>query len=331
MPAPASVYRFDPDPAPDDDYVGGELSHLVAGNAGRLLDARRTPVTVTRVEPETAVFEVEIAAFEDAGARWQLPVEDVADFQFAREAARASDDAVAELTRAAGRFDRAAHVECDAAARERTLRHVAAERRELRVELPRDVDVAACVARREGDPRLYALLDAFLADRGLVAMDRRFAETFVSNPRSGELVKGQAIVLAELGLCPYRGKVVRVPDLFAGEWSRERRAAHLVARLAFTQELWARLGHARATLYRAAAAEAPLPPPRESSFVSATLSREVAEAHFAGGPKTQVAVMWRQAVPLERLLMTFLETAAMNVRFREAEAILIGDPANRAF
>ena len=29
--------------------------------------------------------------------------------------------------------------------------------------------------------------------------------------------------------------------------------------------------------------------------------------------------------------MTFLETPAMNRRFLEAEAALIGDPANRAF
>ena len=29
--------------------------------------------------------------------------------------------------------------------------------------------------------------------------------------------------------------------------------------------------------------------------------------------------------------MTFLETAAMNARYREAEAILVADPANRAF
>jgi len=65
--------------------------------------------------------------------------------------------------------------------------------------------------------------------------------------------------------------------------------------------------------------------------VSATFSREVAEAHFAGGPRTQVAVMWRQAVPPARMFMTFLETAAMNARYREAEAILLAEPANRAF
>ena len=42
-------------------------------------------------------------------------------------------------------------------------------------------------------------------------------------------------------------------------------------------------------------------------------------------------MLWRQAVGLDRVLMTFLETAAMNAAFREAEAILVADPANRAF
>ncbi len=86
------------------------------------------------------------------------------------------------------------------------------------------------------------------------------------------------------------------------------------------------------TLYRAAAADAPLGRPAPQSFVSATFSSAVAEAHFSGGPTTVAAVMWRQRLPVERLLMTFLETSELNERFLEAEAILVGgDPANPAF
>jgi hypothetical protein len=319
----SSVYRSDADSIPDSEFAPGELRHLVPGNAGRLLDARRTPVAVTRVDEELGVFEVEIAAFEDAGARWELPAEDVGGFQFARACAHASADAVAALHFAVGRFDRLTEVSCDPAAREETLRRVAAARPQLDVEL----DLDAHVARREGEPKLYVRLEEHLGD--LATMDRRLAETLVSNPRSGEHVKAHAIVLAELGLCPYRGKIIRDPRVLEGEWSRERRAGHLVARLAFAQALWERLGPP--VLFRAAATEGPLPPERSRSFVSATFAREVAEAHFAGGPRTEVAVMWRQKVPPERVFMTFLETAAMNARYKEAEAILIADPANRAF
>ena len=65
--------------------------------------------------------------------------------------------------------------------------------------------------------------------------------------------------------------------------------------------------------------------------MSTTLSEAVAGGHFQGGPSTQVAVLWRQRVPSARLFMTFLETAAMNRQFKEAEAVVFGDPANRAF
>ncbi len=54
-------------------------------------------------------------------------------------------------------------------------------------------------------------------------------------------------------------------------------------------------------------------------------------SHFEGGPTTETALLWRQRVPVARLLMTFLETREMNRQFREAEAVLIADRANRAF
>lgn len=192
--------------------------------------------------------------------------------------------------------------------------------------------MAARVGAREGDARLFDVLDELMTDHGVADLEHRFATAFVSNPSSGELVKGHAIVLAELGLCPYRGKVVRDPDLFAGPWSKPRRAEHLIARLAFTWELWTLVvDDGTVTVYRGAAVDGPLPEPSPSSFVSATFSREVAAAHFDGGPTTQTAVLWRQRIPVARLMMTFLETRGMNRRFKEAEAVLIADPANRAF
>jgi len=328
-----AIYASDPNPAPDSDFAPGELGHLVAGNRGRLLDARRTPVTITAIDPGRGAFEVEIGAFEDAGARWELPLEDVRRFQFAHGGRVAGAHALAELERAAARFDRELVVDCDPVAREDTLRRIGRERREVRQQIGdlAVVGLAARVRARAGDPRLFALLDEVMTARGVADLDRRFTATFVSNPRSGEFVKGHAIVLAELGLCPYRGNVVRDPSVFEGPLARERRADHLVARLGFSAELWSGRDEETVTLYRGAAVEGPLPEPAWSSFVSATFSREVAAAHFEGGPTTRTGVLWRQQVPVDRLLMTFLETREMNRRFSEAEAVLIGDPGNRAF
>jgi hypothetical protein len=327
----AAIYASDPDPAPDSDFAPGELRHLVTGNRGRLLDARRTPITVTAIRPAIGAFELEVGAFEDAGARWELALEEIGRFQFARGGAVAPPDVVAELEGALRRFDRELVIEPDPAAREGTLRRIDRARADVRIELPAPLDLAARVQARAGDPELFTLLDGLVADRDVADLEQRFASAFVSNPRSGEFVKGHAIVLAELGLCPYRGKVVRDPGVFEGAGRKERRAEHLVARLAFTYELWSTVGDETVTLYRGAAVDGPLPERSSSSFVSATFSREVAAAHFEGGSTTWTAVQWRQTVPVTRLLMTFLETREMNGRFREAEAVLIGDPANRAF
>jgi hypothetical protein len=331
----AEIYRSDPDAAPDSDFALGELRHLVVGNRGRLLDARRTPVTVTAVIPEIGAFEVEIGAFEDAGTRWELPLQDIHRFQLARGGAVAPDQALAELERAAGRFDRELVVECDPAARTETLRRIAAERKELKSQFAADMktqlDVDAHINERKGHENLFAMLESTMAACGLADLEQRFAAAFVSNPKAGEFVKGHAIVLAELGLCPYRGQVVRNPETLETPFSRARRADHLIARLAFTQELWTAVGHRSVTLYRGMAAEGPLQAPQQSSFVSATFSREVATEHFEGSPRTKTALLIRQELAITRLVMTFLETRAMNERFQEAEAVLIGDPGTAAF
>lgn len=328
------IYASDPNAAPDSEFWPGELRYLVAGNRGRLLDARRTPITITSTDPARGSFEVEIGAFEDAGARWELPLDDVGRFQFAHAGSVVADGFLSELEQARRRFDRELVVDCDAAVRSRTLRQIDGRRGMVRERLGSvaRVDLAARVEAREGDARLFALADEVMDAVGVMDLEQRFTTTFVTNPRSGEFVKGHAIVLAELGLCPYRGKVVRDPDLFEEPWCKARRAEHLIARLAFTSELWSSVaGQGSVILYRGAAVDGPLPEPSPSSFVSATFSREVGASHFEGGPTTETAVLWRQRVPVRRLLMTFLETREMNRRFKEAEAVLIADPANRAF
>jgi hypothetical protein len=328
------AYESNPAAEPDANFVAGELGLAVAGNRGRLLDARRTPLSLTAVDPERCEIEVLIEAFEDQGARWRLAAWEIARLQFAKDSQLASPAAAAQLHRAVEKFNRPFVLEADASAAVETRRRVAEQRARIRPALQSGnvrIDLHACVERREGDPRLYADLERFLAVQDLLDLDRRFCETMVTNPQSGELIKGHAIVLAELGLCRFEGTVIRDPGLFEAPWSRSRRAQHLIARMAFAQELWAAGFGQPLTLYRAAAADGALSSSRPASFVSCTFSEPIADAHFAGGTTTQTAVKWRQAVDPHRLLMTFLETAAFNDRFKEAEAVLLGDPSNPAF
>lgn len=328
------IYQSDPDAAPDDECVIGHLGHAVVGNHGRLRDARRTPLSITAVEPERGEIEVRIEGFEDRGATWRLPVWRIGEIQFARGSQQAAEPMQLALREATERFSRPLRVEASSGTGADTLQLVAQDRRGARqalVDAVSSLDLAELVARREGDSQLIGVLEEFLAQRDLLDLDRQFSAAMVSNPHAGELVKGHAIVLAELGLCPFSGTVVRDPRLFAGSRSRERRAEHIIARLAFVRELWSMCVSQPLILYRAAATEGPMPSRDTASFVSCTFSPAVAEAHFAGGPLTTSAVIWRQRVSPDRLLMTFLETAAMNRQFKEAEAVLIGDPANPAF
>ena len=140
----------------------------------------------------------------------------------------------------------------------------------------------------------------------------------MSYPQSGDLIKGHRIVVAELGLVPYEGKVVRNPTLFDGLWNKQRRSYHLISRLTFVHESFARLGLSRLTLYRGISHLGPLVSPRNHTFV------------FNAVPQG-TGVPYRQSVPVERVFMTYLETIQMNRQYREAEAVLFFDRGNLLF
>ena len=331
MTSTGDVYEHDPDAPGDEAFEAGTLAHVVAGNRARMLDPRRTPVTVLGVDSLRGEFEVEVGAFEDTGARWRLPLEEVSRFQFPRGSETLDSAEVDELERLAARLGR--HIEIPATAEDRqaTLANLARERERLRPLLLgrrglAELDLRRCVRERTGSPAAATTLEKLLEASGLTALELSLSETYVSNPGSGEVVKGHAVVIAEMGLCPYSGSAVRDERLFEGEGARERRRGHILLRMAFLQELAALLGVSTVELYRGMALDGPLEPRRPPSLTAATFSREVATAHFDS--PTETALLLRGRVPVSRLLMTFLETPAMNGRYREAEAVLIGDPHN---
>jgi hypothetical protein len=323
------IYQVNDDMAPDSDFEPGEYGHLVAGNHGRLLDARRTPVTVRGLRHATGMFSIRVEAFEDAGTLWEIPYEEVSGFQFARGGDRAGSDVLSAVRKVVERFDRPLRIDCDQQARAATLERI----RSLCSEVSEWFDAhSRFIAEgrrlpdpetREGEPALYGDLRAFMTERGLWEMDAAFAESFVSNPYSGEMVKGHRIVLAELGLVPYVGKVVRDPGLLDGDWSRERRGEHILCRLAFVRSVLRRTGCDSVRLYRGASYQGRVAAPRNRSFVSATFSAAVAESHYESGGEGSTGVLIRQSVPTERLFMTYLETVQMSRKFREAEAVLL--------
>lgn len=324
------IHEIDPGALPDSAFQPGELALLVPGNRGRMLDGRRTPIRVLATDGSTGTWTLEVLAFEDRGARWTLELERVDRFQFELDARRLGAGDVAGLRAAVDRLDRPLRIPIDRAARARTLRRLVDEERRAASGLP-DGMAALDWSSRVGDPAAQDSLEAYLASRGLGDLESAFAESYVSNPSSGEVVKGHRIVIARLGLVPYEGKIVRDPATFEGPSSEDRRAEHVLARLGFVRALFRTAGRPTVPLWRAIASESALRPHPARTFVSATFDRAVAESLFDAGPATRVAALYRQDVPIGRLFMTYVETRAMNRRFHEAEAILLADPRNRAF
>ena len=181
-------------------------------------------------------------------------------------------------------------------------------------------------ASRRGDPVLAADLEAWLRARHIWDVESQLTRVFVSNPRSGEVVKGHRMVLAELGLAAYRGPIVRDPATFEGAWSRDRRAEHVIDRLAFVRALFERLDRPEVTVWRGASAEGRLEARPGRTFVSTSFDEAVARSHYEDGGPGWTRVLVRQDVPAARLFMTYHETAAMNGVFLEAEAVLLARP-----
>jgi len=332
----SAIHAFDPAMAPDSEFEPGQLHHLAPGNAGRMLDRRRTPVRVLEVRTATGQWVAEVTGFEDAGARWVLPLESVAHYQFANGSPRADEAEVARMRAAVRAFNRPGDLPPNHRRRAATRQALQKLAREAGAWLKAESRFLAAggtldIRGRSGHPLLVQDLEAWMKSRELWDLEEVFAATLVSHPASNEVVKGHAMALAYLGLAGYAGTIARDPETLAGPWAIERRARHILVRLAFVRELLAAVGIATPVLYRAVSSEEPIAPRPPASFVHATFSLEVAMSLFGPEWEGRSARLERQAVPATRVFMTYLETAAMNRQFREAEAVLIADPANPMF
>lgn len=329
------TYQFNPNSPADTCFLPGDLKYLIPGNEGRWLDPRRTPLRVLDVRRSSGFFVVELLDFEDKGARWELPLERVNRCQFARGSAEASAAEVELYSEIVARLNRPLAIPADPSCRAQSEATIASLRKEVGAWMDTKSTFVASGARlaftdRTGSALLWTDLDRYMLANGLGDIEGAFAEQYVRNPESGELVKGHRILLAELGLVSFAGTQVRDPDLFAGPWSRPRRADHILHRLAFVREVFDRLGPSPVVLYRGLSCHGS-PGVRENSFVSATFSLDVAMSHFHNRDSTSTGVLLRQPVPTARLFMTYQETAQMNRHYKEAEAVLLRDPTNEIF
>ncbi len=323
------IHQSDPNRRPDSDFMPGELALLVEGNRCRLLDGRRTPGVIESVDDGTGFFRWRISAFEDEGKNWDVPIEDVLRFQFERDVVRLDREQVTGLEECVERFGKKLVVEAPAGVCAATEARLREREKQARKWLKTESSFFLChkdlpLRSRQGPAKLAEDLRRFLDEKGLLDLEVTTAETIVTNPNSGEWIKGMLIVLADMGLVTYCGKIVRTPGLFEGIGTKRRRREYLLERLAFVRAAFRLAGHSEVVVYRGMSSESDwrdLP----RAVLSCTFSLRVAKAFadFDVQSKARTSYLMKLTVPVERLWMTYCETAGFNGRYLEAEALLL--------
>lgn len=314
---------------PDDRFETGSLAHLIPGNAGRVLDGRRTPGFVESYDPNSATFLWHITGYEDEGLCWEMPAEYINCFQFPLDCPRLPEDRVADIQAACQRFSRRLNITPTPETTQATLKALEAAAQEAagwleqHSEFFRQYSVLPLSAET-GATLLYDDLANYLSQKGLLELEQRTAGDYVLNPWSGEWLKGMKIVMAELGLIGYQGTIPRKPDVFSGLGDKELRKQYIIARCGFVQALFRRVGLKEVPLYRGMASESDFFE-TPSSLLSATFSPQTA-LEFADLPDSSPQIRSSYCVkftcPVNSLFMTFLETRQLNEKHQEQEAIL---------
>ena len=114
------IYQFNAEMLPDTCFQTGRLKYIVPGNEGRLLDGRRTPVRLLEVKHISGFFVVEILDFEDKGACWEIPLERIDRFQFAKESAEADKGDIEFYREIISRLDQPLNIPADKLRRKTT-------------------------------------------------------------------------------------------------------------------------------------------------------------------------------------------------------------------
>lgn len=319
----------------DEGFQPGELRFLVVGNSCRLLDGRRTPGRIEAYDPRSAVFTWRITAFEDKGKSWEVPAEEIRRFQFPGDARRLTGPARREIQERVAALNKLLDLSPEPEEKARTEQALRKETEAVSGWLEKhsrffseqdSLDWEALT----GPVSLCDDMEVFMKEQGLIDLERETSRKMVLNPHWWEWIKGMKIVLAEMGLAPYAGKIPRKADIFKGSGRKHLRRTYLVKRLGFLRAVFQKLGHTEVTLYRGMSTETSWRAHQPRTFLSFTFSEKVARdfADLSRQSRFKHAYILKRTFPVQTLLMTCLETAAMNTQYQEAEAIILGDEAD---
>jgi len=320
-----SLHENDKNRQPDDLYEPGHLKHLVVGKTCRLLDGRRTEGYIEAVMIDQAIFRWRITKYEDTGNYWDVDLEKVDRFQFEKDGETLDQNQVDLLTKAIGRFDQDLCIQAGPTAYEASQLAIRETSKEVdRWLADQELDLKWDRSSQKENAQAALLLERYLEAQGLLDLEKETAEILVLNPNSGEWFKGMLMIMAEMGLVTYKGKVARTPDIFSGRGDKALRRAYIIHRMAFVRSLFKAWDLDQVTLYRGMSTEGSWEN-RHRDILHMTFSKDVAESFadlslLSPYPTSYVVKM---PVAVEDLFMTYVETAEMNRRYQEKEAIVV--------
>ena len=332
-------YQTDPNRLPDSLFEEGSLQHLVVGNEARALDYRRTPLRVRELRESSGLAAMEILDFEDAGNTWDVPFEDISSFQFPLGSKLAGPNDLARYEASVRQLNKPGSIGCDPEARRTTLSELERAEREAALWLSAQPASPSTLPKPEfsrptGLASLFDTLNLYMEHHGLADLEATFASHYVGKFHYSEFVKSHRIAIAEMGLVPYTGKILRDGAVLEGAFNRSGRRQHVIRRLGFVRALYAGLDTFPLLLYRGLHSPGFPQPTRNETFVSATTNLEIAETlscfREPSNPDKEgyrVGVLMSQRIALERVFMTYMETLQMNHPYRESEVVLLHDEA----
>lgn len=327
------IHEYDNNIRSDEEFIDGNLYLLVEGNHCRLLDGRRTTGIIEKYFEDSAMFRWRITKYEDKGKYWDLPAEDVKNFQFEKDSYKLSKSKFKEIEDKVKKYEEIFSIQMEKSVRDNTEEEI----KKTKVNIIRWLEKNSVFLKnndeinflsREGSKLLSRDLKNYMKSIDLDKVEEITAETMVLNPDSGEWIKGMSIVLAEMGLVSFTGKRPRTNEIFKGIGNKKNRQKYLVNRLAFLRVYFNILNIKEVVLYRGMCNEKQWRKiPR--TYLPCTFNLEVAKAFsdFDRESKYKISYLVKMTCPVEKLFMTYIETEAMNRQYKEAEALILYDEA----
>ena len=325
------VHEYDNNMRSDQEFINGDICFLVEGNKCRLLDGRRTTGIIEKYFKDSAMFRWKITKYEDKGKYWDLPAEDIENFQFEKDSQKLSEKQVKYIQQKVETYQEIINIEAKKSDRENTEEEIEKnkvniikwlEDNSLFIKSENKIYFSSC----EGSNLLATDFKDYMKSVNLEEEEKITADITVLNPNSGEWIKGMNITLAEMGLVSFKGKIPRTKGIFEGIGSKKNRRRYIVKRLAFIRAYFSILKVNEVVLYRGMSSEDNW---KEVSrtFLPCTFSLEVGKefSDFNKESKYRISYLVKMTVPVEKLFMTYLETEAMNRQYKEAEALLLYD------